>query len=116
MMPISGGGGPAGENKWIPTLTLSYLMWTLSAHQFCALAGPVNTSNVGDAWLLEHVVPNIQSRLNGDIAKVLARALLWAAFDNEVSVYVPTEIRNHIQLSYLLVPDGLANENPVKKV
>jgi hypothetical protein len=39
-----------------------------------------------------------------------------AAFDNEVPVYVPTEIQNHIQLSYLLVPDGLVNENPVKKV
>jgi hypothetical protein len=73
-------------------------------------------SNVSDAWLFEHVVPNIYSRLEGDIAGVLARALLWAAFDNEMSAYVPTEIRNRIQHSYFLIPDGLTNENPVKKI
>jgi hypothetical protein len=72
-------------------------------------------SNVSDEWLLEHVVPNIQSRLDGAIAKTLARALLWAAFDNEVCLYVPTQVRERIRFSYHSVPDGLEDENPVKK-
>ena len=49
--------------------------------------------------ILTHVVPNIQRRLDGAVATTLARALLWAAFDDEMSMYVPAHIRNRIRLS-----------------
>jgi hypothetical protein len=45
-------------------------------------------SGVTDAFLLQHVVPNIQKRFSADVALVLAKPLLWMIFPDG-STYLP---------------------------
>jgi hypothetical protein len=74
-------------------------------------------SGVDNAWIQEHVVPNIALRYNEAVCNVLGRALLWACFDPEASTYVPHSIKEHVVEEYgrlqQHVPEG---ENPIKKV
>jgi hypothetical protein len=86
------------------------------------IGGPIKyslreNSGVDNAWLGEHVVPNIATRYPEEVWSVLGTALLWACFDQEASPYVPAWIRDHVVQSYQQlgehVPEG---ENPVEKL
>jgi len=58
-----------------------------------SIGGPVKYKmkegcGVSDEWLQQNVAPGIASQFNGPIAAVLAKPLLWAVYDPEVSSLV----------------------------
>jgi len=73
---------------------------------------------VTDDWIRTHIVPNITQHFAPQIALVLGRAVLWAAFNPQTSDYVPTIIRQRIQTFYTAFVRGSLpeEENPIRKV
>jgi hypothetical protein len=53
-------------------------------------------SSVTDAFLLQHVVPNIRKRFAADVALVLAKPLLWMIFSDGSTSYLPETTRNRV--------------------
>jgi hypothetical protein len=74
-----------------------------------------DSSGVTDDFLLQHVVPNICARFSADVAKVLAKLLLWMLFSSERN-YLPQAMRDHVQSAYNNICILPAGENPVKKI
>ena len=72
-------------------------------------------SGVTDAFLLQHVVPNIQKRFSADVALVLAKPLLWMIFPDG-STYLPETMRNRVRAAYENIRVLPVDENPVEKV
>jgi hypothetical protein len=79
-------------------------------------------SGISDAWLLQHVVPNMMQSPHishhREVALVLALPLLWACFDDEMEAYMPTPIRNAMQHAYNEIqhlPQNVVPPIPVKK-
>jgi hypothetical protein len=72
-------------------------------------------SGVTDNFLLQHVVPNICTRLPADVAKVLAKPLLWMLFSSQ-KTYLPQAMRDRVSSAYNNIRLLPAAENPVKKI
>jgi hypothetical protein len=72
-------------------------------------------SGVTDNFLLQHVVPNIRTWFPADVAKVLAKPLLWMIFSSERNC-LPQAMRDHIQTAYNNIHVLPAGENSVKKI
>jgi hypothetical protein len=70
---------------------------------------------VTDAFLLQHVVPNIRKWFSADVALVLAKPLLWMIF-LDGSTYHPETMRNRVRAAYENICVPSADENPVEKV
>jgi len=73
---------------------------------------------VSDEWLCTNVTPNISSAFDRRVGAILARPLLWAAFDPTWSEMVAPEIRHRIisafiRLECIDIDDGV---NPVSRV
>jgi len=88
-----------------------------------AIGGPVryrckNGSNISDAFLRSHVVPNmIQSQhINEGVSMVLALPLLWSALDPGMENYMPGWLRGRIVAAYATVRQLPEGGNPVEKV
>lgn len=72
---------------------------------------------LSDAWLVREVTPNIAAVYGNVIAGVLAKPLLWAIFDEEVSAIVPPAITARVRTAYTRVEGNrlAIAENPVEK-
>ena len=73
-------------------------------------------SGVTNAFILEHVVPQIARRFPQDVSIVLGTALLWYVFSPEGAIAVPQNIRNRIVGAYhhiRVLDEGI---NPVAKI
>jgi hypothetical protein len=71
-------------------------------------------SGVTDDFLLQHVVPNICTRFPAEVAKVLAKPLLWLVCFN--INHLPPAMKERIQTAYNNIRVLPAERNPVKKV
>jgi hypothetical protein len=56
--------------------------------------------HVTDEWIWMHIVLNILNHFDSQIALVLGRAVIWAAFNPETSGYVPANILWQINTFY----------------
>ena len=74
-------------------------------------------SGVCDAWILEHVVPNIAKKYHKNVALHFGRALLWRIMDPDSFDFVPRIIVKRVQHQYSLIVNKTldTNENPVAK-
>ena len=73
-------------------------------------------SGIRDAFILEHVVPGMASRVPKDVCIILGTALLWFVFsDNDNAV--PNAIAQRIKLAYAnYCSDSFGENNPVKRI
>ena len=69
-----------------------------------------------DDWLVDEYVPGIKNRLGAGVARVLGRALLWVANDNELQHLVPDRLLTLLRERYEAVRMLPEDENPVKKI
>ena len=73
-------------------------------------------SGVTENFLLQHVVPNIRAHFSANVAKVLAKPLLWMALSDDAGRFLPQELVDRIKTAYINIRVLPENENPVKKV
>ena len=75
-----------------------------------------NGLSITDAWLFEHVVPNIYRRYPNDIrlCRVLGLSLLYICLSDDDAVYVPDNLRERVRLAYTAL--GLNEAQPIEKV
>lgn len=72
---------------------------------------------ITDNWLLEKVCPYIYRSFSKGVALVMAKALLWAAFDDDHFEIIPRDIRDDIRRDFTTLNTGLEdNVNPVEKL
>ena len=74
---------------------------------------------ISDEWLVLHVAPGIASQFSNEVAAILAKPLLWAVFDPDVSSMVPASIRQRVVTAYNALGEDLRladNQNPIEKV
>ena len=67
-------------------------------------------------FLLQHVVPNIHAHFSANVAKVLAKPLLWMTLSDDAGRFLPQELVDQIKTAYINIHVLAENENPVKKV
>ena len=75
--------------------------------------------DITDAWLAWHVLPHVAKAYSDDLAALLGKVMLWAAFDAEGSTHVQPALCHHILGTYSDLPmEGRfpVGENPVRKV
>ena len=74
-------------------------------------------SAVTDAWIFQHVVPNIaQSTFGQPVAAILGKALLWVALGGTGDVPIHASIKTKIEAAYRdLVGDDGMGENPIER-
>ncbi len=75
-------------------------------------------SNITQAWLLEHVVPNMAAQFLVQFAVTLALPIVWACFDSECSIPIPLALKNRVWQAYEAIrdPNNLpGDQNPVEK-
>ena len=75
-------------------------------------------SKVTEAWILEHVVPNIAKSYSKVMSVVLGNALLWRIMDPEQSYILPKLMVKRVQRKYRSITGNLLTpeENPVARV
>ena len=69
-----------------------------------------------DAWLFEHVVPNLCRRYpsDGRLCRVLGEALLYICLSSNEEVLIPAPLRDRVKAAYAAL--GLDEEQPLEKV
>ena len=69
-----------------------------------------------DAWLFEHVVPNIRRKYPRDdrLCRVLGHALLYICLSSNEEVLISSPLRNRVKAAYAAL--GLDEEQPLEKV
>ena len=74
-------------------------------------------TNIATLWMLQEVVPGIASAFPPDnnVATVLATAVLWACFDQQVRARVPQFIKDRVDESYAAIRVLEPGVNPVFK-
>ena len=67
---------------------------------------------------MQHVAPNIYTRVSDGISVVLAKYLLWFALrDVQNETYLPQGMTNRIHTEYAALQNYLAaRENPIQKI
>ena len=73
-------------------------------------------ASVSDEWLTNNVTPRISAAFGPAVGAILARPLLWAAFDPVVSERVFSTQRYKIVSSFLRLQRPIGDTNPVDKV
>ena len=68
-----------------------------------------------DEWLCMNVAPNIAALFGDDVGVILAKPLLWAAFDVEWSEWLSPEIKHRIISAFIRL-ERVDVGNPVKIV
>ena len=74
---------------------------------------------ISDEWLVLHVAPGIASQFGNEVAAILAKPLLWAVFDPDISSMVPASIRQRVVTACNALGEDLRladNQNPIEKV
>jgi hypothetical protein len=71
---------------------------------------------ITDAWLFEHVVPNVHRRYPSDdrLCRVLALSLLYICLRSNEDIIIPDALCNRVKAAYAAL--GLEEEEPVEKV
>lgn len=77
---------------------------------------PAAAAALTDAWLFEHIVPNITRRFGNDrgLCKVLALPLLYICLSENEDVYVPSALRDRVRGAYNVL--NLDIQQPIRKV
>jgi Transcriptional activator of glycolytic enzymes len=72
---------------------------------------------VTDNWLYIECVPHVRARFEDDdrFCRLLGLAILWAAFDPEVSEFLDPNVSDRIPTNFVTV-HGAVDGNPVRKV
>ena len=73
-------------------------------------------AGITDEWLCRNVAPNIAAAFGNDVGVILAKPLLWAAFDLEWSERLSPEIKHRILSAFIRLERGVDVGNPVKIV
>jgi len=73
-------------------------------------------ATVSDEWLTRHVTPRISGAFGPAVGAILARPLLWGAFDPEVCERVFPALRHRIVGEFLKLERSIGDCNPVEKV
>ena len=70
---------------------------------------------LSDAWLFEHVVPNIRRKYPRDdrLCRVLGHALLYICLSSNEEVLAPPPLRDRVKAAYAAL--GLDEEQPLEK-
>jgi len=79
------------------------------ASKLC-MGGPIkyslcDGSNIIQAWLVEHVVPNIVAHFLVQFAVTLALPIVWACFDSKCSIPIPPALKNKVWKVYEAIQD-----------
>ena len=75
-------------------------------------------AGLSDAWLCEHVTPQITAVFGNKVGAILAKPLLWACYSDIFSDRVQPSLRNRICGQFIrLEREGYGNGvNPIQKV
>jgi len=92
------------------------------ASKLC-IGGPIryalrDGSNITDAWMLHNVLPHIAQRFPALFALTLALPIIWACYDEQLTIPVPDFLRNRAHQAYKQIqdPNNLpAQQNPIEK-
>ena len=73
-------------------------------------------AGITDDWLCRNVAPNIAASFGNEVGAILAKPLLWAAYDVEWSGRLSPEIKHRIISAFIRLERGVEVGNPVKIV
>ena len=74
-------------------------------------------AGVTDDWLIHHVTPRITGMFGKKVGAILAKPLLWAAFDPIWAETIEPTIRSRIISQFIRMDRNLGdNVNPVSKI
>ncbi len=74
------------------------------ASKLC-MGGPIqyalhHGSNIMDTWMLHNVVPHIAQHFPAQFALTLALLIIWACYDEQLTIPVPDFLKNRVQQAY----------------
>ena len=72
-------------------------------------------AGISDEWLCRNVAPNIAACFGNEVGAILAKPLLWAAYDVEWSERLSPEIKHRIISAFIRL-ERIEVGNPVKIV
>jgi len=78
---------------------------------------PCDGSNITDAWMLQNVVPHIAQRFSAHFALTLAPPIIWACYDDHITIPVPDFLKNRVRQAYQQIrnPNLPVEQNPIAK-
>ena len=74
------------------------------------------TAGITDEWLCMNVAPNIAASFGNGVGVILAKPLLWAAFDVEWSERLSPEIKHMILSAFICLELNAIMRDPVQIV